>query len=648
MIILKEVIILNQQEIKKAWEKYVLNKEEIPLYVSGVRDEILNSWRRCQKKLDPHMNITRSLPSEEMQVILDKNKLLIDVAYPYLLDFYDDLAEQHFMIMLTDNNGCMLKSIGHTNMLNQLMEENHFFDGYFFGEEDAGTGGVGLCLAERKPVVVFGYEHYNQNYHNLVCYGAPLQDLEGEVIGSISITGLIDYYQPTIMGMVKAAKKGIEKEFTLKRMNNILTSTISSVNSGIIVLDVNNQILYHNKTALDLLHISKDSITNKNIKDFLSEECLCFFNTEINDIECTLMNYQNQLLELCLSVKYNLDTDSLTTKTVIFESQEEKHRFASLMAGFKARYTFNDIKGITPMIENVKQIGKYAASMDTPLLIYGEKGTEIDLLSEAIHNSSLRANNPFITIDCTSASKQSLTNDLFGNKNQIGKLELANNGTLFFYEIGQLPLDFQEKLYQFLNNKQLQKENSKYPKSINVRIIAYSSTNLLDQQFHKQLYFLLTAMTLTIPPLRERKEDISVLVKMLGRRIYEEDLFFDEDSMNALISYHWPGNVKQLYNVIESAVYSTKNKVIQLSNLPVDIVNDYYSKNNITKTLESFNKERNDAHLSKEMQEYNELLFAIKETEGNVKKAAHLLYIPSSTLYRKLRYYKINPKEYKK
>ena len=159
-------------------------------------------------------------------------------------------------------------------------------------------------------------------------------------------------------------------------------------------------------------------------------------------------------------------------------------------------------------------------------------------------------------------------------------------------------------------------------------------------------------MTLTIPPLRERKEDIPILVKMLGRQLkagnYKEDLYFDEDSMNALCGYHWPGNVKQLDYVIESAIYSSDNKVIQLSNLPVDIVNEYYSKNKTNTTLEIFNSQREDGHLSKEIQEYNELLFAIKETMGDVKKAAELLYMASSTLYRKLRNYNINPKDYKK
>ena len=158
-------------------------------------------------------------------------------------------------------------------------------------------------------------------------------------------------------------------------------------------------------------------------------------------------------------------------------------------------------------------------------------------------------------------------------------------------------------------------------------------------------------MTITIPPLRSRKEDIPLLIKNMSRHILQsndgEHIHFDKECTDALISYYWPGNVKQLETVIENAIYASQNSIIQLSHLPIDIVNDYYTKKNQTKTLYDFQQEETEI-LSEKTQEYNELLFAIKEAHGDVKKASEILYIPTSTLYRKLNKYHIHPKSFKK
>lgn len=639
---------MEQELIKKAWENYILNKKEIPTHVKGVRDEIIQSWKRSQTYIDASIPFTKKIDEGEFTQLLQDNKLLIDIAYPYLLNFYEDLDSNHFIIMLTDEKGCMLKSIGHKNILNQMTKENHFSDGYYFSEKEAGTGGVGLCLVERKPVIVYGYEHYNESYHHLVCYGAPLENLNGDIIGSISITGDIDYYQSSILGMVKAAKKGIEKEFTLKRMNTILQSSIQSFDCGILVLDSNNQILYHNEKAIALLEYDKKDIHNQKLDTILSKESLEECIQEKNDYECTLINCYNQPLYLSLSIKQNNDT-SLSSKIIYLSSQFEKHRLASFIAGFKAIHTFNSIKGISPLIYQLKEIGYNVAKMDTPLLLKGEIGTEVDILSQAIHNESQRVHNPFVKVDCTS-SKQNLMNELFGTNEQLGKIELANKGTLFLSEISELPLQVQEKLFLFLKTKTIQKDHNLFPKEIDIRIIAYTHIDLLPLVekgiFSRQLYLLLNTMQLTIPPLRDRKEDIPILINYICYT-NKSHIQFDKESMKALCFYHWPGNIKQLESIIENAIYSHNQPVISLSSLPIDIVNHYYAKDT-NKTLLEYQTQRDDYNISKEVQEYNEILFAIKESHGQVQNAAKMLYLPVSTLYRKLKKYNIHPKHYKK
>lgn len=166
----------------------------------------------------------------------------------------------------------MLKKIGDSDFVNNIAKEHSFLDGHFFSEEDVGTGGVGLCLVEKKPVVVYGSEHYSAYYHHLVCYGAPIKDLDGAVIGSISITGSIEFHQPNIMAMLKAAVKGIEREFILTRTNNILQDTIDAITYGIIVLDTSDYILYHNQYTTHLLKVDDESLVNKNIFELIEKE----------------------------------------------------------------------------------------------------------------------------------------------------------------------------------------------------------------------------------------------------------------------------------------------------------------------------------------------------------------------------------------
>ena len=647
---------MKQEVIKQAWEKYVLNKEEIPEYIHGVRDEIVASWRRCQKHLDARFSTTRMISEKEYQERLIKNALLIEVAYPYLSQFIEDLEEANFMIELTDQEGCMLKSLGNTALLNNMIEKNNFFNGYFFGEQDAGTGGVGLALALKQPVIVKGYEHYNEYYHSLVCYGAPIQDPDGQLIGSISITGLLENHQPVIMGMVKAAKNGIERELNMTRTNQILNSTIDSVSPGIIVLDANNEVLYFNLESERLIDYSIK--VGQSIEQIIQLEDIQKLYDQLYDQEAheiTLLNHYNKPLYLSITMKQIHNKEALSSKVLIIESQIEKHRIASLLSGFKANYTFNDLKGVSPVIDSLKELGSNIAKLDLSFLLSGERGCEEDIFSEAIHNGSVRRDYPFIRVDCTAFSSTNIINELFGNTNQLGKIQLSNKGTLFLYEIGSLSLEVQERLYQFLKKKEIQDVHSSFMQKCDTRIIAYSSVNLLELvekgRFNRQLYYLLNVINLSIPPLRERKEDIPVLVNMLIRRYTKQlenpNIRFNQDCIKAMSSYHWPGNVKQLENVVEAAVFSTSNEVIQLSQLPLDLVNDYYANDYTGKTLLQFNQERNDSELTKEMQEYNELLFAIKETNGDVRKASKILYIPLSTLYRKLKKFEINPKEYK-
>lgn len=192
----------------------------------------------------------------------------------------------------------------------------------------------------------------------------------------------------------------------------------------------------------------------------------------------------------------------------------------------------------------------------------------------------------------------------------------------------------------------------KYPKTANIRIIGASKTNLLSlvekKMFRSDLYYMLSTFNIIIPPLRERPEDVMILSQKYAEQYNtsKQPVTFDKESTEALMTYQWQGNMRQLESVIESAVNSAKKSVIRLPNLPLDLINEYYSSRQKTVFGEDTANEY-EKLLKGEIKEYNRILFAVKKSGGNAKETAKLLGMPLSTLYRKLAKYEIDPKDYR-
>lgn len=649
---------MENEETKKAWENYIKKQIPLPDHIKGVRDQILRSWKRCQKTLPPTITTTKSMNQEELDLLRKQNTLLIDIVYPYLLDFYHDLNENNFIIMLTDASGCMLERIGSHHEVNDMIQTRQFFNGNYFSEQDVGTGGVGLCLVEQKPVIVYGFEHYNSEYHDLVCYAAPIQDSNRQTLGSISITGPIKHSHPLILNLLNMAIKGIEKELTLTKINTIMDTTIKSITQGVLVIDENKNILYHNEKALQLLKLESTSLVHQNLYDYLDQDTLDpflqDFRIPINQHDCVLFNKQKHPLYLSLQVKPQIKDQHLTSTLILIESLFDLHRQTSLNAGFKATYTLHSLIGISTYNEQLKKNIQAIANLSSPVFLLGEKGTEIEMVVQALHNESNRKDNPFVRFDCRHFTYENINHLLLGTSKSLGQFELSNEGTLFFYEISQLSLEGQEILVNFLENQTLTKENQNYPYHLNVRILAYSSTpldHLVEKnQFNKKLYYLLRSLSITLAPLRQRQEDLSLLAKSIARKFNpnttQKDVLFDHEAIEALVHYNWPGNLKQLETVIENALLASDNSTIKLSHLPIDLVNHYYSTNKNSSSIKEFTFISNE-NLAPKMQDYNEILYALKESKGDVKEASKLLFIPVSTLYRKIKKFNLHPRDYK-
>ena len=310
------------------------------------------------------------------------------------------------------------------------------------------------------------------------------------------------------------------------------------------------------------------------------------------------------------------------------------------------KYSFDAIIGKSKGLEQVIELSKKVADTDSTVLLTGETGTGKEVFAQAIHENSNRVGKSFVALNCSTFSKELLESELFGHKqgsftgaikDKKGFIEEANGGTLFLDEIGEMPIDLQAKLLRVLETSEYIPVGDSTPKKSNFRLIAATNRNLKtesdEKRFRQDLYFRLNIFEITIPPLRERIKDIEPLthyfVSQFAEKMNRQTLQIDSDFLKKLEVYQWPGNIRELKNVIERSVILCSGTVLTTDLLPYEMQQEH-SKN--VKSLSAFSMQSVEKlHIQK----------LLNYTKGNKAEAARLLEIGIATLYRKLEEYNI-------
>lgn len=317
----------------------------------------------------------------------------------------------------------------------------------------------------------------------------------------------------------------------------------------------------------------------------------------------------------------------------------------------KAKYSLSNIIGISQKMQETKdRILKIAKSKST-VLILGESGVGKELFAHAIHNASPRSDFPFIRLNCAAIPENLFESELFGYEEgaftgakkggKAGKFELADGGTLFLDEIGDMPLFMQAKLLRVLQEKELDRVGGKSSSTIDVRIVAATNKNLeslVDKGlFRHDLYYRLNILNIIVPPLRERKEDIPILVSHLLSALNDELGIYkiiNDDVVDLLTHYSWPGNVRELKNVLEKMLLNSEENALTTKDVPLYITQnartpkETYLNEGLNYALEKFEKET--------------IQKTLNLTNGNIKKASEILQIPRPRLYRKIKKYMLS------
>ena len=340
----------------------------------------------------------------------------------------------------------------------------------------------------------------------------------------------------------------------------------------------------------------------------------------------------------------------------ILASALEQHRLKSeneyLRSQLEERYRFDGIVGQSQAMRQLFQMLETVAGTSSTILITGETGTGKELVARAIHHNSARRNHRFVALNCSAIPETLLEAELFGHvrgaftgavATRQGRLEQAHRGTLFLDEIGTMGASLQAKLLRALQEREFERLGDSQPIRVDVRVIASTNSDLEqmveDGAFRKDLYYRLNVIPIHLPPLSDRRDDIPLLVKSFLQKLSQQlepgrtDVVFSQEAMRRLMAHDWPGNIRQLENIVERALAMTPGRrQIEVSDLPTELQTDAETTNPVDVLLPE-----GGVDLQQYVQEIERQLIrsSLERTDGNKRKAAELLNIKRTTLVEK-------------
>lgn len=599
---------------------------------------------------------TKILFDGELEKIQLENKELIEVSKLYIDMFFSSVMDNDFIIVLTDNNGCILYIKGAEEITDNL-ERVNLKVGACMNEQNIGTNAMGTAIKEDKCIQITANEHYIAGLKGLTCSAAPIHNHSGEIIGTLNLTGRSNMKHPHTLGLVVFGVKAIENELEKKKINDILTQTcnymesvIDNLDKGIMIVDREGKITNINKIGAEIFNKDREQLLKEDIHYILPN--IGDVLERVNIVKTTVIK----------EIKFK-DTSKYKTK-LIFKGIVHKEKIIGIVVTMSdekeeknikdstgAFLTFNDIIGESAAIANVITNSKVIANSPSTVLIEGESGTGKEVLAQAMHNYSLRRNNKFVAINCGAIPENIIESELFGYEDgtftggkkggKPGKFEIANGGTLFLDEICEMPVDMQVHLLRVLQEGRVTRLGGSTDIPMDVRVIAATNKNLKQEvkkgTFREDLYYRLCVIPIKLPPLRERKGDIHKLIEYFLRiksfKLNKPTIEIGEDLYKNLLSYNWPGNIRQLENYIENIANLDGNLSFDLweESDDKDSTDINYHKNYEAK-IDDFNLEELELKTIRE---------AIEFYNYNISKVAKSLGISRNTLYLKIKKYKI-------
>jgi transcriptional regulator of acetoin/glycerol metabolism len=635
-----------------AWVDYFKNGELNEGIIFG---DILASWERCKRMgLDAAgriVTIPVCTPSD-LTRRLKKNAGLLEIAEPILENLVNVLEEKNMDVCIVDRDGIVLRIVS-----DNAIESRISAIGRHFEESVAGTNCIHLALLHRKPVSVTGAQHYFQQNHKYAGYAAPIRDDAGELCGAIGIFVRLEHMSNYMISIAVTAAGAIENGIGLFRSNEVIfrqnkekQDILDSVTDGIVYVDKNLIITHANRQFTKFTGLEKEKLIGNNLGIIKMTprigapadsgmESQANLPVKLHGLEKTYN---------CLLNHHAVEgrTGERENAIWIFTATDGIREMADkINTANHAFFTFDSLAGKSKVLLECIALAKKVADHEARVIIEGESGTGKEIIAQSIHNRGNRKDGPFVAVDCGAIPRELLESELFGYEEGAytgarkgghrGKFELAHRGTLFLDEIGNMPLDMQVKFLRVLQDNRVVRIGGYNPIQVDVHIIAATNQDLAREVesgvFREDLYYRLNVVHIKLPPLRERKEDIPLLTRRFiqnhrrGGPIRE----ISEEAMRILCNYSWPGNIRQLYNILERMIVLADGSV-----LTKDLIPDEIAQAATNSIYTAFDTGEIDTLETANAKYVNNVL---RTFGGNVKRTAECLDISRATVYRILR-----------
>ncbi len=641
----------------KEWKKFISGRDDID--DSIVPSEVLAAWIRSRDygidplKL-PEKNI---LKGKELEDLLERNREFIDVSRPFLLNLYQFLEGSGFDVILFDREGYLLEIMGDHDTA-EMMQNTGGVVGALWNERSASHNVAGTIVEVKKPIQIFGSQHYIKDYHGETGSGAPIFSPDGELVGGITLTARNSRVNPHTLGMVVAAAYAVENELrTRKAFAESQTAyryqqtVMASITEAMITVDNAGIIFLINDPAKKLLALHSAHTEGVSLGTVLKEENtpllqLIERNDHLTDNEVQIFSH-NSWNDYTLTITPIVSSESRHIGKIIVLNEIKRARtMVTKMLGASAVYHFKDICGRNPRFLITMEQAKMVAHNNSNVLLLGKSGTGKDIFAQSIHNASSRRDGPYVAINCGAIPRDLIASELFGYEEgsftgarrggSLGKFELADGGTIFLDEIAELPLELQPVLLRVIEDKSITRIGGKQMRKTDVRIITATNKNLREEidkgSFREDLFYRINVFSIEMIPLHERPDDIPLLTQWFIKH-YEESLgkhicHVDGRIIDVFEQYAWPGNVRELQNVIERMMNFARSSELTYDLLPGDITKTRMMHDQLGDMESPMEKEKN---------------MIIKMLDLNFAKMdiADKLHVSRATLYRKFKKYGI-------
>jgi len=569
---------------------------------SHQRSAALGLKRSDQRDLDP---MVRS----DLAVARERNQRLYVHAAPVMHLLFEQIVNTDSMILLTDAQGTILHSVGDDDFLERA-HKVALQPGENWAEHAKGTNAIGTALFEEAPTLIHAAEHFMHANHFLTCSAAPIFDPRGNMLGVLDVTGDQRSYHQHTMGLVRMSARMIENHWLSDDFNDRLRlhfhsrpEFIGTLLEGIVIIGPDGKILGANRSAIDQIGMSGAELRTRSLTSLFGTSASAVYDhfRMPMSVPMQLSVPAGQLFHVSArfdwpsrSIVAGLDRDDAPAVPRV-ERTAPIPSVRTVAHGEPDRAAAARFSGLQylrtgdPQVEALVQKIRRVIDRDIPLLILGETGTGKELLARAVHHDSNRSRQAFVAVNCASIPESLIEAELFGyedgaftgarKKGAPGRLVQANGGTLFLDEIGDMPLSLQARLLRVLQERCVTPLGSTKSIAVDIAVICATHRNLREMierhEFREDLYYRLNGLALRLPALRERTDLEAVCKRILQAECQSDTPELSPPVLEMFRRYAWPGNIRQLANVLRTAaVMSAGEHIITTTHLSDDFLED--------------------------------------------------------------------------